>query len=164
MVLRWARESSDLVRVGSPISLIARFWIASSVARECLEAPLHRWDPYSRRGEFEPYTVWTKIQYFRKNNHHFGLFSTPFSLYINFYLLFVFLLTHITFKPSKLRHLRPPPFLLIYSSFSSGMQRSFEIHRGRNFMGLFLHSIAWKKNYLWPETFFGWTSRYIYNK
>ena len=35
-------ESSELVRAESPISLIARFGIASSVARECLEAPLHR--------------------------------------------------------------------------------------------------------------------------
>ena len=40
MVLRWAKKSSELVRAGSPISLIARFWIASCVARECLEASL----------------------------------------------------------------------------------------------------------------------------
>ena len=28
----------------------------------------------------------TRIQDFRKNNHHFGLFSNPFSLEINFLL------------------------------------------------------------------------------
>ena len=28
----------------------------------------------------------TRFQDFRKNNHHFGLFSTPFSLEINFLL------------------------------------------------------------------------------
>ena len=35
-------QGLELVKAGSPISLITRFSIASNVVRECLEAPLHR--------------------------------------------------------------------------------------------------------------------------
>ena len=37
------------VNAGSPISLIARLWIASKVLGECLEAPLHKCEQYSRQ-------------------------------------------------------------------------------------------------------------------
>ena len=43
--LRWASESRESVRVDSSIR------IASGVAREYLETPLHRWEPYSRQGQ-----------------------------------------------------------------------------------------------------------------
>ena len=48
--LRWARESRVSVNAGSLISLIARLWIASKVLNECLEAPLHKCEHYSRQG------------------------------------------------------------------------------------------------------------------
>ena len=38
---------------------------------------------------------WTRFQDFRKNNHHFGLFSTPISVEINF------LLANFLFECSK---------------------------------------------------------------
>ena len=51
-------ESRESVRAESSINLIARFWIISRVAREYLEAPLHRWEPYSRQGGFGPCRGW----------------------------------------------------------------------------------------------------------
>ena len=49
-LLRWASESKESMWEESSISLTARFWIVSRIARESLEAPLHRGEPYSRQG------------------------------------------------------------------------------------------------------------------
>ena len=56
--IEWVR-----VKVGSPSSLIASFWIASRVARECLEAPLHRWEPYSRQGRIYSVRSWLGVKW-----------------------------------------------------------------------------------------------------
>ena len=47
-------QGVELEKAKASISLIARFWIASSVARECLEAPTDE-SSIRDRGEFEPY-------------------------------------------------------------------------------------------------------------
>ena len=49
--LRCASESRESVRAEPSINLMARFWIVSRVVREYFEAPLHRWEPYSRQGQ-----------------------------------------------------------------------------------------------------------------
>ena len=55
--LQWASESRESVRKESSINRMVRFWIVSGVAREYLEAPLHRWEPYSRQGRFGPFRI-----------------------------------------------------------------------------------------------------------
>ena len=56
--LRWASESRESVRVESLINLMARFWIVSRLARECLEASLHKWERIRDRGGFGPCRLW----------------------------------------------------------------------------------------------------------
>ena len=62
--LRWASESRESVREESSICLMARFWVVSGVAREYLEAPLHRWEPYSRQGR-----IWALYKMYNLNNY-----------------------------------------------------------------------------------------------
>ena len=79
--LRWARESRLSVNDGSPISLIARLWIASKVLRECLEAHLHICAQHSRQERIWTFENLKLCKLYSYNNSYPSEFFQIFSKY-----------------------------------------------------------------------------------